>query len=140
MIGHYNFRFKNYLVLGFCAERHIPCTCQSFLDKLNLRWVPEKSRNNQPKFSRKKYCVHWNIFQGLNEWNIVKLCQTSTSVGEFQKVKCSIRHQHLKDITNNIKIGDIAAHNVDAKNTNGFYFIEIEFSTIHFIVKWWNRL
>ena len=124
IMGHYNFRFEKGLGLGFCAARRIPCACNSCIEKLKLPWDCNLDIGNQPRYSQNKDCVHWNIFQGLNDWRIIHTYPSKQNTGEVKKVKRSILSKYRKGVSRIIEIGETAAFAVDDDKYDGFYLVK----------------
>ena len=69
----YNIRCDPDLGVGKAAVRRIPCACLFCIEQLNLPWDKNKEDTNQRRYGINKECLNWNIFEGLNDWNIITL-------------------------------------------------------------------
>ena len=121
---HYNFRFEKDLGLGFCAARRISCACHSCIEKLKIPWDCNVDIGNQPRYLQNKDCVHWNLFEGLNDWRIIRTYPSKEKTGEVTKVKRSILSKYRKGVSRIIEIGDTAAFAVDDDKYDGFYLVK----------------
>ena len=74
----YNIRTDPQLGYGKAALRRIPCACQSCINQLSLPWDALKPYTDQPRYAQNKNCVHWSIFEGENDWQIVTINFTNS--------------------------------------------------------------
>ena len=69
----HNIRCNISLKLGKAAIKHISCACNSFIKQLELPSDKNEKNCNQKRYSVNNSCLYWNIFELLNDWNIIKL-------------------------------------------------------------------
>jgi hypothetical protein len=69
----YNIRADPDLGLGRVALRRIPCACEACRHQLMQEWDPNVEASDQNRYSSSTTCILWDIFEGLNDWNIVQL-------------------------------------------------------------------
>ena len=69
----YNIRADPDLGLGRVALRRIPCACEACRQQLMKEWDPNVEASEQNRYSSSTTCILWDIFEGLNDWNIVQL-------------------------------------------------------------------
>ena len=61
---------------GCVAVRRIPCGCKACIDQLKLPWDCKRLKNDQPRYAQNKSCTRWDIFQGVNDWDVVQITHT----------------------------------------------------------------
>ena len=76
MSSIYNIRCDTDLSLSKAAIRRIPYTCDSCIKQLELSWDKNEKYCNQKTYDENKGCLYWNIFESLNDWNIIILAAT----------------------------------------------------------------
>ena len=75
--------------IGVCkaAVRRIPCACSFCIEQLDLPCEKNEKVTNQKRYSMNKQCLNWNIFEGLNDWNIIPLAtQTKKTVRKMMRI------------------------------------------------------
>jgi hypothetical protein len=55
------------------AVRCIPSECIACVEQLQHQWLPGESAEEQPRYSRNSRCILFQIFDGLNDWQIICL-------------------------------------------------------------------
>ena len=71
--SRYNIRVDPDLGVGSAAIRRIPCVCLPCIQQLNLPWESGVAPHEQPRYKQNTDCIRWNIFNGLNDWEIIKV-------------------------------------------------------------------
>ena len=71
----YNCRVDSDLGIGRAAVRRIPCAYGSCQTRLGLPWSPGVDAKLQPRYASSTECEFWPIFEGLNDWHVVKCDQ-----------------------------------------------------------------
>lgn len=66
----------------------------------------------------------WKIFEGLNDWMIVKTTVRSNNGGDSKKVKSTILRKRQLHMSSLFKIRDAATYAINSKNNNGFYLVK----------------
>ena len=80
---HYNFRADPALGVGFIAVRRIPCMCEGCITQLNSAWKANKHFGSQPRYSAANQdCVLWDVLGDLNDWRLVSIVDTDSSVSD----------------------------------------------------------
>jgi hypothetical protein len=69
----YNIHTGPDLGVGFAAIRQIPCTCDECFEQLKRNWMPGTPPNQQPRYEQNKNCELWPVFEGHNDWEVVKI-------------------------------------------------------------------
>ena len=77
---HYNFRADHKLPIGQVAARRIPCACDACIEQLEQPWLPKVPFHKQPRYKGgNTKCIYWNIFQGVNDWLLIKISDKQDS-------------------------------------------------------------
>ena len=71
--ARFNFRSDPDLGVGWIACRRIPCFCKACIEQLNEPWVPGTERNKQPRYAQNKNYSKWDVFQGVNNWEVIEI-------------------------------------------------------------------
>ena len=69
----YNIRYDLEFGIGKDVVRNIPCAYSFCIERLDLSWDKNEKVTNQKRYSVNKKCLNGNIFEGLNDWNIITL-------------------------------------------------------------------
>ena len=77
--AHYNVRADKDLGTGSVAVRRIPCTCSECLKQLDIAWNTKKDKYEQSRYKENKKFMYWNVFEGLNNWQILDCLMTKKS-------------------------------------------------------------
>ena len=89
LMMHYNLRFDPDLGTGWAAVRRIPCACDACIEQLKLPWNRQLNLKQQPHYAPgNQQCKYWPIFEGLNDWIIIKLVDKleCTNMNEEEEV------------------------------------------------------
>ena len=108
----YNIRCDPELGVGKAAVRRIPCACSFCIEQLHLSWDINE--------------MNWNIFEGLNDWNIITLVTQTKNINsekDDEAFKIIIRggetrmsEKLLTTMYGNIRIDD--------ESTDGYYVLQ----------------
>ena len=67
----YNIGCDLYLGVGKGIVRRTPCVCNPCIEQLKLPLDMNEKYCNQKRYDVNKNCLYWNIFEWLNDWNII---------------------------------------------------------------------
>ena len=105
--------------------RRIPFPCKTCLKKLEIPWDLTKDEYNQPRYSQNKSCDFWDVFQGVNDWNVVQILQTNDDEEEEQEIQSCILRKYAQDFSDQILPGDFALFQCDDEdNEDGYYLVQ----------------
>jgi hypothetical protein len=54
------------------AVQKIPCACKACRHQFNQAWDPNVEATEQRRYASSTACILWEIFEGLNDWNIIQ--------------------------------------------------------------------
>ena len=124
MNSHYNFRFHPRLGVGYCAARRIPCLCESCKQQLEKPWDNDKPRGDQDMFAENKHCVYWNLFEGLNNWRIIRMVDKKGMENEDDGFERQIIHNYMDLMAEKIAEGEVGAVSTSDDKTDGYYLVK----------------
>jgi hypothetical protein len=73
VMTRYNFRTDPNLGVGKAAIRRIPCPCTSCNAQLSKEWKSGVPAKEQERYAENRGCEKWEIFKGLNNWEIINI-------------------------------------------------------------------
>ena len=76
---HYHLRFEPKLGNGVCVIFRIPCSCVACTSLLYKPWISGIPSYEQERYQPVTKCTYWTVLGSINNWNIIKLSQKSTS-------------------------------------------------------------
>ena len=124
MNSHYNFRFHPRLGLGFCASRRIPCLCKSCKEQLEKPWDNDRPAGDQDMFAENKHCAYWNLFEGLNNWRIIRMTDKQGTENEDEEFQQQIIHNYVDLMAEKIAEGEVGAVSTSDDKTDGYYLVK----------------
>jgi hypothetical protein len=116
------------LGLGKDAVQSILCACESCLDQFNQVWDPNVEVLKQKCYKSSTICILWEIFEGLNNWNIVQLIPGSNN----DEDKSQTMHQIVLD-------AKFESLGVEEKNVGAFQTEDPDTDN-YYLGKWTSRL
>ena len=123
----YNIRTDPQLGYGKAALRRIPCACPSCINQLSLPWDALKQYTDQPRYAQNMNCVHWSIFEGENDWQIVTINFTnSMNDDDYEHFAETVFEEYSQVVRETITPGSFGAVAVTSDH---------EFEIIHFTNK-----
>jgi hypothetical protein len=124
-MGHYNIRADPMLGAGCVAVRRIPCACIGCQTQLEMKWTPNLPFNQQPRYKAITTCQNHEIFQGLNNWRLITLVNTSDSHLEVNDdVSESVLAGIAKMLSREVEIGGYGAVSMDDPEADGYYVLQ----------------
>ena len=75
----YNIRCNSDLGVGKTAVRRIPYACNYCIEQLEFPQDKNEKDSNKKRYDVNKNYLYWNIFEALNNWNIITLVTTITN-------------------------------------------------------------
>ncbi len=120
LLAHYNLRVERDLGVGMAALRRIPCSCNACMIQLSLRNVSER-------YASSITCKYWSIFEGLNDWKLVKLVADGTAesiADDICKAKITVLYGIATSVAESICEGSFGAFLTDDKESDGYYVVQ----------------
>jgi hypothetical protein len=121
LLARYNMRVERDLGVGMAALRWIPCSCNACMTQLSLKDVAEQ-------YASSVTCKCCHIFEGLNNWKLVKLVADGTAdliAAEICHAKSTVLHGIATSIAEKICNGSFGASSLtDDLDSDGFYVVQ----------------
>jgi hypothetical protein len=118
----YNLRADPDLGLGRVAVRRIPCACEACRHQFNQDWDPNVEAAEQKRYASSTTCILWEIFEGLNDWNIVQLLPgNDNDEEEIQTI-----HQIVLDAKADslcVEENSVGAFRTEDPHADGYYLV-----------------
>jgi hypothetical protein len=122
----YNCRVDPDLGIGRAAVWRIPCACGSCRTQLGLPWSPGVDAKLQPRYASSTKCEFWPIFEGLNDWHVVKCYQPKKDNDE--DLVDLAHHMVLEKETvrtmDKIEVGKVGAMGTNDPEADGYYLVK----------------
>ena len=122
----YNCTVDPDLGIGRAAVRRIPCACGSCWTQLELPWSPGVDAKLQPRYASSTECEFWPIFEGLNDWHVVK-CDLPKKDNNEDLVDLAHRMVLEKETVrtmDKIEVGKVGAMGTDDLEADGYYLVK----------------
>ena len=122
----YNVRADPDLGVGYAAVRRIPCGCKTCTEQILQAWDPSKRFANQPRYKKNQQCKYWKNFQGLNEWQLVKLAMTkATTEDDVVFAHAEVLVDHATRMADEVVVGKYGAFSTnDDRYKEGYCLVE----------------
>jgi hypothetical protein len=120
LLAHYNMRVERDLGVGVAALRRIPCSCDDCMTQLSLKNVTER-------YASSVTCKYWSLFEGLNDWKLVKLVADGTAdliAEEICRAKSTVLHGIATSVAERIEDGLFGAFLTDDPDSDGYYVVQ----------------
>ena len=124
---HHNFRADPKLPIGQIAVRRFPCACDACITQLKEPWLP-----SQPFYKQSRYkpgntkCMYWHIFQGLNDWLLIRLVDSKcsdTQVDELHSIMDNTLLCNAMYVANAVFVNGYGALATDDNSVKVGYYI-----------------
>ena len=112
----YNIRCDPDIGVDTAAVRRTPCACSFCIEQLELPWDKNKEYVNQKRYNVNNKYLQWNIFDVLNDWNIILLV-TQTKDNNSEKDD-GVFETILREVNTRM------SERTNDESTNGFYTIQ----------------
>jgi hypothetical protein len=100
------------------AIQRMPCACDGCINQLDLK-------NVGARYASSITCKYWDIFEGLNDWKIIKLVPGSENVeDDLDEAKQMVLHGIATETAEQIKIGEIGCFLTNDPESDGYYIVE----------------
>jgi hypothetical protein len=118
-LAHYNIRVERDLGVGMAAFQRMPCACDGCINQLDLKHVGAR-------YASSITCKYWDIFEGLNDWKIIKLIPVGSENFEddLDEAKQMVLHGIATEAAEQIKIGEIGCFLTNDPDSDGYYVVE----------------
>jgi hypothetical protein len=121
----YNFRADPELGMHRVAVRRIPCACVPCIEQLERMWLPGVTPEEQPRYSRNSRCILFQIFDGLNDWQIISLSPNVNSNNDEVDEAQAYALKGIETITSEqVEMGNYGAFTTDDPHADGYYIIQ----------------
>jgi len=125
VMGHYNVRADPYLGIGKVAVRRIPCACTGCHKQLQLEWQSGVPSEEQQCYAASTTCKFHVLFEGLNDWKIITLVDTTESVlEENEQVHELVLAGIAETVSKNVIVGGYGAVMTDDPDSDGYYLLQ----------------
>ena len=116
----HNIRTDRELGIGKAAVRRIPCGCEQCVEQMK--------KPIEERYSPTTNCRLYSIFEGLNDWNVVKLGAPKDAGQAAEEEEGYSKIQVLESMTLRaaleIKSGNIGTFSTTNDETDGYYVVE----------------
>jgi hypothetical protein len=119
----YNIRADPDLGLGRVAVRRIPCACEDCRLQLMQAWEPNVEASHQARYSSSTTCDLWEIFEGLNDWNIVQLVPREDNDEDEMEIIHRIVLDAKVDLLC-VREGENGAFRTEDPDADGYYLVK----------------
>ena len=111
----HNFRCDPDLGVGNASVRRILNAGILCIEQFELPWDDNEENYNQKRYIVNKIVLHWNVVDGLKDWNTITLVATSRNIIEkdgeifetiFKGVQTGMSEKILSTMYNAMKIDD----------------------------------
>jgi hypothetical protein len=121
----YNFRADPDLGMHKIAVRRIPCACIPCVEQLQRQWLPGESAEEQPRYSRNSRCILFQIFDGLNDWQIIDLSPIANSNDNELDEAQVYALKGIETINSEqVEMGNHGAFSTDDPSADGYYIVQ----------------
>jgi hypothetical protein len=111
------------LGLGRVAVRRILCACEACHKQLMQEWDPNVEAKEQDRYSSCTTCILWEIFEGLNDWNIVQLLPGKDNDDEeIQTIHKMVLDAKVESLR--VEEGKIGAFQTEDPDSDGYYLVK----------------
>jgi hypothetical protein len=122
----YNCRVDPDLGIGRAAVWIIHCACGSCRTQLGLPWSPGVDAKLQPRYASSTEYEFWPIFEGLNDWHVVKCDQPKKDNDEDL---VDLAHHMVLEKGNirtmdRIEVGKVGSMGTDDPEADGYYLVK----------------
>ena len=132
--SRYNIRCDPELGVGKSTVRRIPCVCSFCIEQLDLPLKKNEKDTSQKRHIMNKKYLNWNIFEGLNDWNIIILV-TQNKNKNIEKgnedFKTILRRVETR-MSEKILITMYGAIKTDDQSTDGYYVLQWTSERMHY--------
>jgi hypothetical protein len=119
----YNIRADPDLGLGRVAVRRIPCACEDCRDQLMQEWEPNVEASKQSRYASSTTCDLWEIFEGLNDWNIVQLMpRDDNDEDEIEIIHRIVLDAKVESLS--VLAGKNGAFRTEDPDSDGYYLVK----------------
>ena len=120
----YNIYCDPDLGVGIVALRRIACACDACEEFRNRKWVSGLEAQQQPRFTQNRQCKYWPVMEGLNDWTIVKLVETSAiDPDDVEEAKADVLEGVATRMAEEIEEGQYGAVITEDEDTHGYYLV-----------------
>ena len=124
----YNFRLDPDMDIEKIAIRRIPCACNGYLEQLNSVWKTGIVDKEQGSYKTSDRCEMKKIFDGVNDWQVVKL-ETSKNGDIYESDLAKEILHKIESRMSEIKMkGNYGATRTDDIDTYRYYIVEWDFN------------
>jgi hypothetical protein len=118
----YNCRVDPDLGIGRAAVCQILCACSSCWMQVDLPWSPGADATLQPRYTSSLKFKFWPIFEGLNDWHVVKCDQQKKDNDEdlVDLANCMVLEKEPVRTMYTIEAGKIGAMSTDNLEADGY--------------------
>jgi hypothetical protein len=126
LLAMYNIRADPDLGLSRVALRRIPCACSACIDQLQLLWIPNIAGELQGRYTSSENCELWEIFEGLNDWQIVSMEAKAggNNENDVQEAEQIVMDGIADSMRTEIVPGNIGAFATEDPASDGYYIIQ----------------
>ena len=111
------------LGLGRVAVRRIPCACEACRSQFNQDWEPNVDATEQKRYASSTTCILWDIFEGLNDWNIVQLVPGfDNDEEEIQTIHRIVLDARIESL--NVEEQNVGAFQTEDPDSDGYYLVK----------------
>jgi hypothetical protein len=119
----YNLRADPDLGFGRVAVQRIPCACEACLHQFNQEWDPNVEVSLQRRYASSTACILWEIFEGLNDWNIVQLLPgNDNDKEEIQTIHRIVLDTKAKSLC--VEVDNVGAFCTEDPDADGYYLVK----------------
>jgi hypothetical protein len=119
----YNLRADPDLGLGRVAVRRIPCACEACRHQFNQEWDPNVEASLQRRYASSVTCILWEIFEGLNDWNIVQLLPgNDNDEEEIQTIHRIVLDAKAESLC--VEVDNVGAFRTEDPDADGYYLVK----------------
>jgi hypothetical protein len=120
----YNIRTDPELGLGTAAVRRIPCCCEACVTQLKKPWRPGTPAKEQERYEQNRNCQWWSIFEGENDWNIIKCVPGKEANPEqIEETQDVVLEGLATMMAETVEVGGNGAFLADDDRYDGYYIV-----------------
>jgi hypothetical protein len=109
--------------MGRVAIQRIPCTCEACRHQFNQEWDPNVEALEQKGYASSTACILWEIFEGLNDWNIVQLLPgNNNDEEEIQTIHQIVLDAKAESLC--VEKDNVGAFRTEDPDADGYYLVK----------------
>lgn len=125
IMGHYNIRADPDLPHWCVVVRRIPCACTGCRAQLKQQWDSKLPFQEQPRYKASTDCQMYKIFEGLNDWKLIRLVDTKDSdIDLNDEVHELVLEGITERLATRVEAGGYGAVSTDDPEADGYYVLQ----------------